>query len=165
VDLQSSWVNIEGRIGLVGIYGADTWQVVRRGERIGGHAIGNLLTDALCYQLETTPGPRCGPAVLLDNGTVILASVTSDATRRLGDQGVRALPVSGADAARAVLACGQDGRDYVLVANFGEAEAALTVSGLAGSWQDLANGKTHKATPALALSLPAGQACVLGETG
>ncbi|HHN45909.1 MAG TPA: hypothetical protein ENN09_00570, partial [Planctomycetes bacterium] len=67
VGLDSKWVCVDGAIGLVLVYGAEGWSILQRGVRMGGHAYGSILTDALCCGISDEPQDFAGPAALIDN--------------------------------------------------------------------------------------------------
>lgn len=125
MDLKSAWVNVEDAIGLVGVYGAESWTLLQRGERTGGYR-GSILADVLCFPLRHGFWDVNGPCVALDTGCVILSSVTAAQTREFwAGGGTKRLGCVEADA-RAVRARGRDGRTYVLIANFAKTENRAT---------------------------------------
>jgi len=82
LPLASHWVNVADRLGVIGIYGADGWTLVRRGKRIGGYA-GSILTDALCYPARVGIQAVYGPAVLLDTGCLLFSGMRAAQTKAL----------------------------------------------------------------------------------
>ncbi len=169
ICLDSLWASIEDRIGLVGIYGANAWHILQRGRRIGGHAIGNILTDTFCFQICTSPCDIQGPAIVLDNGCAILSSVDAAGTRRLCEGGVRVLAchtddfTSVANGCRAVKVRGQNGRDYILVANFGPDDVEVILETDGEVWQDLVTDGEVRADSGLRLFLNIGQGRLLAS--
>lgn len=149
LNLASPWVNVDDAIGVIGIYGADTWSVLRTGQQMGGYAFGNILVDTLCYGLQTEPADVTGPARILDNACLVLSSVDSERTGRLHADG-SATRLSCVDAAtgkapadvRAVQVRGLDGREYVLVANFSDSNQQVVADAMKGRWTDLASGES-----------------------
>jgi len=144
INLGSRWVSVDGVIGLAGIYGAESWHVLRRGHPIGGQpwAYGSILTDALCFGLRDAPFDVYGPAVLLDDASAIVSSVDADAICELCEQnGARPLACAGgnASACRAVAVHGRDARVYAVVANFGDKPAEIAVDEIGDDWHELAN--------------------------
>lgn len=117
--LSSRWVNVDGVLGLIGLYGADGWDIFRPGQRTGGMAMGNILCDVLCWQFRDEPFDVFGPAILLDNACLIVSSADADTTAALARrcQGLPCPP--DVPDLRAVIAEGVNGRQYVLAANFG----------------------------------------------
>ena len=154
LPLASPWVNVDGRLSAVGIYGAETWTLVRRGVRIGGYA-GSILTDALCYPARMDLQAVHGPAVLLDTGCLVLSAVDAERTQQLWDQGgVQQLAV--ADSCRAVRVTGLDGRTYVLAANFGVVEQVVDLAVDALEWCELGTNEIFASK--LRVSIDAGKA-------
>lgn len=165
LSLESGWVNVEDVLGLIGIYGADTWSVLRRGKRIGGHAFGNILTDTLCYGLQTRTIDIQRPAAVIDNAVVILSSVNSGRTRRLAEEGLaRRVEITGDnEALRAVLVPGLDGARYVLAANASETEARAGLALPEGTWSDASTGEPYSCEGTLNVILPSSGAVLLLE--
>jgi len=120
LELDGRWANVEGRIGVVGIYGADRLCVHRSRKRRGGK-YESLYVDEICFPCEIGTRAVDARAVVLDVGWAVLSGVGSDATRRFArrcewsDAGERA-PLRG------VRVRTPNGRDYVLLANFGAKE-------------------------------------------
>ncbi|NLX59417.1 MAG: hypothetical protein GXY74_10065 [Phycisphaerae bacterium] len=166
--LGSLWANIEDRIGVVAGYGSDGLAVYRPGRRTAGYT-GSLYFDELCtvVRLGTFDVPAGAP--LLDNGCAIIASVDAATTRSYADSGGLARAACDEADARALVAAGQDGGRYLLVANFAAHEAAVTVSSLGGdvaSATDLADGATVNTDGAsLKVTLGAGEARLLALNG
>ncbi len=118
LSLGSRWASVEGRLGIVGIYGADALSVHREPQRRGGmHQ--TLYVEEICFPAQVNPRLVAPGEVVLDAGWAVLAGADSAQTRAFAG---RATPVSqeilGNDALRAVRVIGCDGREYTLVANF-----------------------------------------------
>jgi hypothetical protein len=166
-ETGSSWLNVDGRIGLVRIYGPEHWQILRRGRRVGGWSIGNVLTDVLCLGVCTEQCDVYGPATLLDNACLVLSSVDSETTRLIDEGGAaRQLsclrPAGGTDVCRAVMVTGRDDQDYVLAANFDDAASEVVMSVSGGVWLDLADAREVRASGGdIAVEIAAGTACLL----
>lgn len=154
VVLPSPWVNVDDKVGAIGLYGAEAWTLLRRGHRVGGYA-GSVLTDALCYPAQVQLTPICGPATLLDTGALILASADAEVTQQAYSAN-REARIEVPDPCRAVRIAGRDGRVYLLTANFGDQSQSLSID---GQWKDLATGENTSKT----LNLDAGQARVFGQ--
>lgn len=158
LEFGSKWVNVEDAIGLVGIYGAETWSVLRRGHRIGGHAFGNILTDALCWGLKRELCDVDGPSNVLDNACVVLSSVSAEETRGIAEGGVLRRLEAGEGVVRAVIVEGRDGRKYVLAANFSGEKASVELDVGEGEWGELGGGGEATAGGGLEVELSAGSA-------
>ncbi|WP_269543159.1 hypothetical protein [Cerasicoccus fimbriatus] len=120
LDLQSRWANIENRVGVVGIYGADSLQVHRSSERRAG-PLQSLHVEQLCWPLIIGPQKFEAGEMILDAGWAVLSSVDTRTT-----QAVTATTID-TDLAdiRAVAIVGQDGKRYVFAANFGDEPATI----------------------------------------
>lgn len=143
IHLHSRWVNVDGVLGLVGVYGATSWHLLRRGRQIGGKplAYGSILSDALCFGIDDTPRDLTGPAVLLDGAAAILASVDAAGTRAAQNEIWQAQPGGMPKACRAVVARGRDRRLYLLAANFGDTELSDLVDTEENDWADAVSGE------------------------
>jgi len=124
VDFRSAWVNVEDRLGLVGVYGAPGWSLVREAERSGGHA-GSIFSDRLCYPARAEMHDVFGPADVLDTGCLIVASVDRAATEALSGRAAGRLACA-EDHGRAVLVEGRDGCRYLLAVNFSSSLMGVT---------------------------------------
>ncbi|MBN1808925.1 MAG: hypothetical protein JW909_07625 [Planctomycetes bacterium] len=149
VTLDSTWVNVDDSIGLVGLYGADTWSILRRGCPVGGYAYGNILTDAFCWGLDLEPRDLAGPAVLFDNACVVLSSVDASLTARLASQSFAERVACDSVDCRAVRVLGADGRSYLLVACFGASTSTPFAAFPEGPWVDIVSGAPAATPPAL----------------
>jgi len=146
-SLGSRWVNVENRIGVVSVYGAESLMLYRPGCRRGGH-FGSLCFDEICTAVRPQPFNAPAGAVLLDGGEVVIASVDAAATRDYAARGAVARAECDAADARAIMAEGQDGQQYLLVANFAPDGAGATAIAVtlqqdgAKAASDLATGET-----------------------
>ncbi len=157
-DLNSRWVCVDGRIGAVGIYGAESFAVYQAGRRRAAEYGDSLFYDELCFpcKVETTcadPGEvllDCGTAVLSGADAAETASAAAGAERlQCAHEEVRMVQIIGADALR-----------YVLTANFGDSSATVTVA--ADSLSDVVTGDLlDVADGSAAVRLPAGEARLL----
>jgi hypothetical protein len=115
--LLSTWVNVDDRIAVVGVYGCETLVRYRTGTRRGGYA-GSILSDEICTSVRLGTFDLSAGQTILDNGTVLTASVDHKATAAYAAGGkARRAPTNHASA-RAMVATGTDGRRYLLAANF-----------------------------------------------
>ena len=136
-SLGTPWLNVDGCLGLVGVLGANSWSILRRGVRTGGNAFGSILTDTLCFGQVAESSARFGPCVLFENAVVCLSSATVSETRRY-HEGVRARRIAcNHENCMALKARGWDDRRYLLVVNFGDRSVDVKVN-VKGSWCDLA---------------------------
>lgn len=123
--LHSAWACIDGQLGVAGIYGADSLTLLRRTQRQGGK-YPSLHVETLCYgHLDRVTAQAPGSTVL-DTAWIALASVDADTTRRVAGSAHRHGPADAPDL-RAVVVPGQDGREYLIAANFGSEGSVLTL--------------------------------------
>jgi len=163
VSLDSRWVSVEDRIGLLGVYGADTWSLFRRGARTGGYA-GSILTDSLCFPARTDLHAVYGPRTLLDNGCLVLSGVSAEETAAVyGRRQARRLAAG--PHCRVMAAPGRDGESYLLAANFGQSPQTVALAAGPSVWRDLVTRTRHVADPQLRLCIPSTRACLLQRTG
>lgn len=125
VDLGSRWANVEGRIGAVGLYGADSLRIHRSPERRSG-AMKTLHIEQLCWPLIQGPQKFESGEMILDAGWLCLSSVSSAETQAAAEATAQAQIDTGCIDVRAVRITGQDGQSYVFAANFSEEEVTLS---------------------------------------
>lgn len=143
-SLGGRWANHEGRVGVVGVYGAEELVVSRaRGRRGGKYA--SLYVEEICWPARVTRGAHSvdAGATVLDVGWAVLSTVDAAATARCAE-GAEALPLHPAHpGVRGVRIAGQDGRTYLVLANLSAEPAAYPVEGVLGSarrGRDLTSG-------------------------
>jgi len=117
LELGSRWVNVEDRIGVVGIYGAEGFTFCQAGKRRAGYGE-SLYYDELCFPCRVGTHDVDGGTVVLDCGSAVLSGADREQTRELAEGGVARLECDGG-LARAVEVAGADGEQYVLWADFG----------------------------------------------
>lgn len=127
VRLDSRWVNVDGVVGVIGVYGGDSWSVAQQGERTGG-CRGSILTDVLCYPLRRGFWDVYGPAVVLDTGCIVISSVDAARTKELFASGSAEQLACAEPDGRAVRVRGMNGTAYVVVANFSQTEERVTIT-------------------------------------
>jgi hypothetical protein len=122
--LQSRWLNLDGRLGVVALSGGDTLQVHRSAARRAGK-FGSLFVEEIC--LHTRSGmERCAPGqVLVDIGFALLSGASAEATSRVCGGVLPHMPES----CRGIWVDGADGIRYALVANFGGEPQTVEVFG------------------------------------
>lgn len=148
--LDSLWACIEGRLGAVGIYGADSLALARSRDRRGGH-LHSLYVEELCWSAFEGPARMVDAgSVILDAGWAVLSAADAAGTARFAD---RAAAWHAPAPARGVQVMGMDGRTYLILANFGDAEIALELPGV---WQDLVRATRVDGS----VRLPAGRAAL-----
>lgn len=160
IALGSRWACVDGRLGVVGLYGAQTLAVSRSAARRGG-AYRSLYVEELCWPCIAVPAWADAGATLLDVGWAVLSGADAETTRTFA----RDAHVGGLDLAfqfvRRAAVTGADGRTYSVIANFGPDAVLLPAAVMPG----VEAGSTDLLSGALlgegGLVLAAGHACVL----
>lgn len=139
LDLDSGWLNIDDRLGVVGAWGGGGLQLYRPGRRQIGikkrahnhnAPVGMLYADEICYPCAFKVTSTRKGEVLYDLGAVLQAGVGHASTRAYASAGKCGRADDGArETVRALAAEGADGRGYLLIANRGERaeEARITL--------------------------------------
>jgi len=127
VSLKSNWAQLPGRIGVVGIYGAESLTLHRTPERNAG-VMKTLHSETLCYPL--IQGPICYEAgePILDSGWLIISGKSAEETRKASEQHPGKLIECKEPNLRAVRVRAQDGASYLFVANFGSETIRLPLA-------------------------------------
>ncbi len=124
LDLISPWVNLDGRIGLAGLYGAESLRVARADERRAGF-YPSLYVEEFAWGGWRGTRAVEGGATVLDVGWAAASGVDAPATRDWARAQPPARSHSALGPVRQMEILGFDGRRYVLAANFGEARADI----------------------------------------
>lgn len=124
--LGGNWANVEGRIGMAGIYGADEVSLYQAGRRRASGYEDSLYYDELCAPCRTGLWDEPAGAVVLDCGNVVLSGADAAETAAVAG-GVERLE-AGEGLLRVVMVPGADGKRYLFAANFGAAEEQVTLA-------------------------------------
>ncbi len=124
VPLRSRWVNVEAKIGVVGIYGANSFVLYQAGERRAAGYGSSLYYDELCFPARLGPLAVDAGTAVLDCGSCVLSGADADETRQFSETGVNRLACAD-QLVRAVQVLAADGRFYVVAVNFSD-EATVT---------------------------------------
>ncbi|NOY08117.1 MAG: hypothetical protein GXP33_04665 [Spirochaetes bacterium] len=123
---DSSWINVEDRLGIIGVYGEKSLSLFRPGRRQIGlkddkkEAGGMLYADEICYPFRRTLHSVDANTVLFDIGFIIRTERTHKETADyVSAEKCIQLNTSSCPDVRAMLAAGADGRSYLLMANLG----------------------------------------------
>lgn len=124
LEVNSRWVNIDGRLGVVALRGGDRFRVVRSSQRRAGR-YQSLYTETLCLHCRNEV-TRCRPGeVLVDIGAAVVSGIGAAATSKIAggsltftQPGVRGIWVDAAD-----------GKRYALLANFSSQEQTPMLAG------------------------------------
>jgi len=125
-DLESRWVNVEGVIGAVGIYGADSFAIRQAGKRQASGYADSLYYDELCFPFESGVFDVNPGTVVLDCGSVVLSGADREETRELAEGGVARLECD-RELERAVQVAGADAEQYVLSADFSDDQPSASL--------------------------------------
>jgi len=124
LDLGTPWVNVDGRLGLIALYGGDSLCVDRAAQRRGGR-YHSLFVDEICIQAEIGTRRRAPGETLIDAGFAVLSG--ADAAQTAAFEGG---PLNlGWPLVRGVWAIGADGQRYVLLVNWGDVPVKVNVWG------------------------------------
>jgi len=124
VELNSGWINLDDRLGLVSLTSDAPLVVERSTERRAGH-YKSLYTEIICQTCQREVR-RCQPGeILVDTGFAVLAGVDSTATAAVCGSSLEFADHE----MRGVWVTGQDKKDYALVANWGTATKTVKVFG------------------------------------
>jgi hypothetical protein len=165
VGLGSTWLSVEGRLGVVGVYGSAELAVHRSTERRGGR-LGSLHVEEICWPLQEGPRWFDPGKTVFDVGWAVLSSADAEATRRCAaDPRTRRLELEGGNL-RALSVAGGDGRQYLMIANFGDRAAELRLDLLAAPdavFRDVVSGEARGAEDGGLLEIPPGRAALLAR--
>ena len=138
VPMGSTWINIDDRLGVVAVYGADELFIRRPGRRqiglkekaVNAGLEGMLYADEICAPCEIGLKSMDPGQVLVDAGFVLQAGCNHMDTASLS------AACSSSDCLRkgllrTVRVRGADGHMYLLAANFGDRSEAIPLEGVA----------------------------------
>lgn len=138
VDLNCKWVNLDHRLGVVGIYGASQLCIDRSVTRRGG-VYHSLHVDEICFGYQNGADNGVAPySVILDIGFAIGSNLNTQDTQQLA---MKTTYKAEGDL-RVIQIMGVDGRMYVACANFGLGTRTISVGEL---WPSTINA-IHLAT-------------------
>jgi len=143
IHLGEPWANVEGRIGIVGLYGAREIAVHQTTTRRGG-PYESLYVDEICWHCEVETAAVDPGKTVLDVGWAVLSGIDVERTQRFAQLALTA-PTSGHPQVRGVRVKGFDGVQYVVLANFaGQAEEYPVIGLLSGAHraQNLVSGQS-----------------------
>jgi hypothetical protein len=158
VQLNCNWVNIDHRLGVVGLYGATGLCIDRTTQRRGG-PYHSLHVDEICYGYQDGADIGVAPySVILDIGFVIGSNINVQDTQQIAQKTVCKTEGD----LRVIQIMGADGRMYVVCANFGLGTRTITNGSLWPSTIDVINLATgDKITPDdRSFTIPASSAAV-----
>ncbi len=134
LNLDSSWVNIEDRLSIIGVYGEKSLSLFRPGRRQIGlkddkkEAGGMLYADEICYPCCRTLHSVNANTVLFDIGFIVQAGATHEETADyVSTEKCIQLDTSSCPDIRTMLVVGADGKSYLLMANLGQVPVTARV--------------------------------------
>lgn len=136
IEFLSPWINIDNRLGIVGLYGSDRFSLCRPPKRQAGLKLSQyesraistgLRADELCFPYKKGPLAVEKGETLFDMGCVILAGTGSRKTSLYSKSKVSVVRLEPPDSIRTVMAQGFNGKKYLLTANFGEKEERFSI--------------------------------------
>lgn len=184
LDLRSRWVCVEDKVGVAGIYGAESFALYQAGRRRASGYGESLYYDELCFPCRVGPEARlamaAGPEVrgraggvgyleanageaILDCGSVALSGVDAAETAEVA-AGVAQLACEG-EPVRAVLVPGAAGQVYMLAADFSAEPVQARIPIAAAGATDVATEErlaAHEGVITLALEAGAARLLRLG---
>ena len=126
INLHSRWVNVDDKLGAIGLYGAETMSLRRTAGRCAGR-YESLHVEQLAWggRLGTHDVPSGG--VIFDVGWLVVSALDVAATAELAAAN-RNTTVDGLAAnLRGVRVRARDGADYLVIANFGDTAEPATI--------------------------------------
>jgi hypothetical protein len=157
IPLSSHWVNVDDRLGFVGVYGAEGWSIYRQGARELG--LNSIYADSLCYGCREGLWDVWSGETLLDNACLILSGATAEKTRQQA-QTVRQIDMLGENISlcRGIELTDANGKACLFVANFGKSDREVVLCNHDGkTFRDLTG---EKSVDSGKLFLPGGAAQV-----
>jgi hypothetical protein len=150
VRTGSRWLNIDGRLGVIAVYGADQLSIRRPGRRNIGlkdslKTAGlerTLYADEICGPCEVGIASVAAGRTILDAGYVLQSDVSREVTEKYAaDAGHADAIAPAAPHLKAVRVRGFDGHVYVLAANFGDRDETWRLPH-AGDAADVVTGES-----------------------
>jgi len=169
LGLGSTWASVDGRVGVVGLYGAEELCIHRSPTRRGGR-YQSVYVEEVCWPCAVSAGVRSVDpnTTILDVGWLVLSGATAQETEACA-RTARAQPSDGEyRLTRWACVTGWDDRTYVVVANFGRVTINYPMQrvsrGLASA-RDLVTQERLRVQEGASLPVAAGQARVLELNG
>ncbi len=141
-ELNSPWFCVDDRLAGVGLYGAQTWTLRQTGAP-RGKPEGSILTDTLCWGWRG-PFRAAAGEVLFDSAGAFVSGLPAARIRTWAESRPGRRLDDGQAALRALQVTGLDGKEYVLLWNFGPAEVECRFD-LPGRWRLLSSQGTAAA--------------------
>ena len=127
IELESRWLNVDDRVGVVGLFGAPRLSVHRATHRRAGK-FQTLFVEEVCLQCELGAQPLEPDTSFIDCGWAMLADADAAQTAKLAARNADAVLDLPADC-RGLRVRVPDGTVYVVAANFGDQPQRIEVLG------------------------------------
>lgn len=146
--IPGNWLNLEGKIGLVGLYGSESFSILRQPEAADG-VLPSMHVEQIGFPIHDEVRLIPPHTTVLDAGWMVVSSIDSTRTQQLSTLHSVLHDSTLSSNVRTVEITDQKGERYWIAANFSEAEASTQ----APSGFDLLTSKTCLEGD---LSVPAG---------
>lgn len=131
LPLEGNWINIEDRVGAIGLYGGKSLVFHRAHHRRAG-VMRSLYVDQICWPGLAGPRKYEAGELIIDAGWMALSSVSAEGTRQLAASNPAGQTLVQTGLAikdvRLARVTGWDGNSYLLAANFGTRDIAIQTS-------------------------------------
>jgi hypothetical protein len=160
--LSGKWANIENKIGLVGLYGAENFSIHRHPNRRAG-ALQSLFVEEICFPGIVEAKKVEANEIILDAGWAVISSVDAEATKYFYKTQQKVLLEVIYKNVRAVYAEVLDGSIYYVIANFGDTKVSVPLRALSDKVElrDLASQQLYINAAEESIQLSPCQAIVL----
>ena len=122
IGLNTTWANVDGRLGVVGLYGSRELTLRRFNTPQAGSTpeLRSMFIEQLNWHCQTETQSFDPNETILDVGWAVLSAADESTTRRFADQPARSIRIDHDDhAIRGLVVQGLDDRRYLVLANFG----------------------------------------------
>ena len=161
-ELVGNWLCVDGRIGVVGLYGGESIAIYQAGRRRASGYGDSLYYDEICFPCSVGTQVVDPGTVILDCGSVVLSGADAAETAQVA--GDCAALQTEAEQMRAVQVRGADGRTYILAANFDRVTVTTAIrirGGVKGATDVVSALPCPSEGGRLRLSVGAGEAVLL----
>ncbi len=132
IDLRSRWINVDNRIGAVGLYGAESMSVRRTAGRCAGK-YKSLHLEQFAFAAAMGPFAVEAGDEIFDVGWMVVSSADATTTADLAGRNAEARLDDLPDGLRGVTVRGCDGADYIVIANFSDVAQRVDIPNGFGS--------------------------------
>jgi hypothetical protein len=144
ISLSGKWANIENKIGLVGLYGAENLTIHRHPNRRAG-ALQSLFVEEICFPGVIKTKKVEANEIILDAGWAVISSVDAKTTKYFCKAQQKVLLGRESENVRAVRIEALDGNIYYVIANFGGTKVSVPLRALSdkAELRDLASQQLY----------------------